>query len=112
MHEDGVLLAMIPTFSSELIQSFNPHTMYKIIGSFFSSKTSNRSGNRKKTQKGRELKGKKLGRNELIMSHFYTRSSDYTNGGNSQKNSVWHMALQLPYAPVFTEIGNNVHDDQ
>lgn len=28
---------------------------------------------------------KKLGRNELIMSHFYTGSSDYTNGGNVQK---------------------------
>lgn len=32
-----------------------------------------------------ENKGEKIGRNELIMSHFYTGSSDYTNGGNGQK---------------------------
>lgn len=29
--------------------------------------------------------GAKMGRNELTMSRFYTESSDYTNGGNSQK---------------------------
>lgn len=28
---------------------------------------------------------KKRGMNELIMSHFYTGSSDYTNGGYGQK---------------------------
>lgn len=42
---------------------------------------------KKNTQRGteKEKKKKKLGRNELIMSHFYTGSSDYTNGGNGQK---------------------------
>lgn len=41
---------------------------------------------KKNTQRGTEKeKKKKLGRNELIMSHFYTGSSDYTNGGNGQK---------------------------
>ncbi|XDV20458.1 hypothetical protein PO909_025782 [Leuciscus waleckii] len=24
---------------------------------------------------------------------------------------LWHMALQLPYVPVFTEIGTTAHDD-
>ena len=46
------------------------------------------------------------------MSHFYTGSSDYTNGERANKYSVWHMALQLPYVPVFTKIGNDVHDGQ
>lgn len=45
-----------------------------------------REGEREReTQRGTEKEKKKLGRNELIMSHFYTGSSDYTNGGNGQK---------------------------
>lgn len=33
-------------------------------------------------------------------------------GETAKKYSVWHMALQLPYVPVFTKIGTDIYDGQ